>query len=92
VADSNAATRDFGGEGSRVLTAEAIAAAVGGIVQGDASTTVSGVAPLDRADTTHLTFLANAKYAPLAEVREVGVLLVTEALPGAGSGRGRKKK
>ena len=50
------------------------------MLQGDPSAEVGGVAPLDRADATHLTFLANAKYAPLAADREVGVVLVTADL------------
>jgi UDP-3-O-[3-hydroxymyristoyl] glucosamine N-acyltransferase len=89
VADSVSASRDIGGEGSRVLTAEAIAAAVGGTLHGDASAKVSGVAPLDRADATHLTFLANAKYAALAAERDIGVLLVTAELAEQGKARAR---
>jgi UDP-3-O-[3-hydroxymyristoyl] glucosamine N-acyltransferase len=89
VADSLSASRDFGGEGSRVLTAEAIAAAVGGTLHGDASTRVTGVAPLDRAGATHLTFLANAKYAALAAERDLGVLLVTAELADHGNARAR---
>ena len=80
MADSVSASRHFGGGGSRVLTAEAIAAAVGGTLQGDASAQVSGVAPLDRADASHLTFLGNAKYAALAGDRDLGVVLVTTEL------------
>jgi UDP-3-O-[3-hydroxymyristoyl] glucosamine N-acyltransferase len=89
VADSRSASGDFGGEGSRVLTADAIAAAVGGTLHGDGSARVSGVAPLDRADVTHLTFLANARYAALAEARELGVLLVTADLAGAAKAKAR---
>ena len=89
MADSVSASPDFGGEGSRVLTAEAIAAAVGGTLHGDASTRVTGVAPLDRADATHLTFLANAKYAALAAERDLGVLLVTAELAEHGKARAR---
>ena len=83
------ASRDFGGESSRVLTAEAIAAAVGGTLHGDATTRISGVAPLDRADASHLTFLANAKYASLAAERDIGVLLVTAELAEHGKARAR---
>jgi len=89
VAASVSASRAFGGEGSRVLTAEAIAAAVGGTLHGDASAQVRGVAPLDRADSTHLTFLANAKYVSLAAGRDIGVLLVTAELAEAASARAR---
>ena len=89
MADSDVASRDFGGGGSRVLTAEAIATAAGGTLLGDPAAQVTGVAPLDRADTSHLTFLANAKYAPLAEGRELGVLLVTNELSQVGRARAR---
>ncbi len=89
MADSVSASRGIGGEGSRVLTAEAIAAAVGGTLQGDPSAQVSGVAPLDRADTTHLTFLGNAKYASLAADRELGVVLVTAELAEQARARAR---
>ena len=89
MADVGSQSRDFGGGGSRVLTAEAIAARVGGTLQGDATAQVTGVAPLDRAGATHLTFLANAKYAPLAAGRDIGVLLVTPDLATQGSARAR---
>jgi UDP-3-O-[3-hydroxymyristoyl] glucosamine N-acyltransferase len=75
--------------GSGVLPADAIAAAVGGTLHGDGSARVSGVAPLDRADVTHLTFLANARYAGLAVERELGVLLVTAELADAAKARAR---
>lgn len=58
-------------------------------MQGDATTEVTGVAPLDRAGVTHLTFLANAKYAPLAAGRDLGVLLVTPELAAQGAARAR---
>jgi UDP-3-O-[3-hydroxymyristoyl] glucosamine N-acyltransferase len=89
VADSGSAARDIGGGGSRALTADAIAAAVGGTLQGDGSASITGVAPLDRADATHLTFLASAKYAALAAERELGVLLVTADLADAAHARAR---
>ena len=89
MANSGSASGDTGGEGSRVLTADAIAAVVGGTLHGDGSARVSGVAPLDRADDTHLTFLANAKYAGLAAERELGVLLVTAELADAAKARAR---
>jgi UDP-3-O-[3-hydroxymyristoyl] glucosamine N-acyltransferase len=80
VAVPVSASGGIGGEGSRVLTAEAVAATVGGALHGDPSAQVSGVAPLDRADVSHLTFLGNAKYAALAADRELGVVLVTAEL------------
>ena len=80
MADDTSAPRDFGGEGPRVLTAEVIAAMVGGVLHGNPQATVSAVAPLDRAEQHHLTFLSNAKYAELAATRSLGVVLVTPAL------------
>ena len=62
---------------------------MGGTVIGDPSTQVTGVAPLDRAQATHLTFLANAKYAGLAAERDIGVLLVTAELAEQGMARAR---
>jgi UDP-3-O-[3-hydroxymyristoyl] glucosamine N-acyltransferase len=89
VQDVTTSPRNLGGEGLRTLTADAIAAAVGGTLEGDASATVTGVAPLDRADAHHLSFLANAKYAPLAAERRVGVLLVTRDLAQVGNASAR---
>ena len=87
--DVATAPRDFGGEGPRALTADAIAAAVGGTLLGDGAARVTGVAPLDRAETEHLSFLASAKYAALAAERRVGVLLVTAELAEAGNALAR---
>jgi UDP-3-O-[3-hydroxymyristoyl] glucosamine N-acyltransferase len=89
VQDVTTSPRDIGGEGPRTLTADAIAAAVGGTLEGDGAATVTAVAPLDRADARHLSFLANAKYAPLAADRRVGVLLVTRDLAGVGNANAR---
>jgi UDP-3-O-[3-hydroxymyristoyl] glucosamine N-acyltransferase len=89
VPDVAASPRDLGGEGPRVLTADAIAATVGGSVLGDGAAEITGVAPLDRAESQHLSFLANAKYAALAAERRVGVLLVTAELADAGNARAR---
>ncbi len=75
-----------GGEGPRVLTAASIAASVGGTVIGDETAEVSGIAPLARAQSHHLTFLASAKYASLLATCDAGVLLVAADLadtPGA---------
>jgi UDP-3-O-[3-hydroxymyristoyl] glucosamine N-acyltransferase len=90
VADSTPPGQRNGGEGSRALTASSIAAAVGGTLVGDGSATVTGIAPLDRAQPHHLTFLSNARYAPLLLAADAGVLLVTPELaesPGAARAR-----
>ena len=52
----------------------------GGVLSGDAETTVTAVSPLERAQSHHLTFLGAARYAPLLALADAGVLLVTPAL------------
>lgn len=62
-----------------------VAIAVGGTVVGDGDAMVQGIASLDRATPTDLTFLASSKYAPLfAESAAGGVLVSSElaAVPG----------
>jgi UDP-3-O-[3-hydroxymyristoyl] glucosamine N-acyltransferase len=65
------------------MTAAEIAAAVGGALTGNGDAVVDGIAPLDRATARDLTFLANAKYAPLFERSLAGVVLVTKELASA---------
>jgi UDP-3-O-[3-hydroxymyristoyl] glucosamine N-acyltransferase len=90
VADTPRAGEFNGGEGSRALTAASIAASVGGTVVGDETATVTAIAPLGRAQTHHLTFLANAKYASLLATANAGVLLVAPDLAETpGSARAR---
>lgn len=67
---------------SGALRVAEIATAVGGAVQGDPEYRVSGIAPLDRAGPTDLTFLASAKYAKLLAACEAGAVLVTPELAG----------
>ena len=76
------ARRASGGEGGSALTAADIAEAVGGVLSGDPSAAVTGVAPLDRAGPSHVTFLAAARYVPLLAGRGAGagVVLVSPAL------------
>jgi UDP-3-O-[3-hydroxymyristoyl] glucosamine N-acyltransferase len=62
------------------LTAAEIAAATGGALVGDASASVSAVAPLDRANANDLSFLAHAKYAPAFSASAAGVVLMTREL------------
>jgi UDP-3-O-[3-hydroxymyristoyl] glucosamine N-acyltransferase len=69
-----------GGEGGFVLTAAAIAEAVGGRLIGDPATTIRGVAPLDRATRTDLSFLGAAKYAAAFSASQAGVVLVSPEL------------
>ena len=58
----------------------------GGVLSGDAEATVTAVAPLERAQSHHLTFLARARYAPLLAAADAGVLLVTPALANTAGG------
>jgi UDP-3-O-[3-hydroxymyristoyl] glucosamine N-acyltransferase len=78
------------GDGASTITAEAIAALVSGELIGDGKTAISGVAPLDRADASHLSILSSGKYAPLLATTKAGVVLVDpEFRDAAGSPRAR---
>lgn len=63
-----------------MMTAAEIAAAVGGTLMGPPQTVIEGIAPLDRATSRELSFLATAKYAALFERSAAGVVLVTPSL------------
>ena len=69
-----------GGEGGVVLTASAIAELVGGRLAGEPAIQVTGVAPLDRAGPSDLSFLAAQKYAPMFATSNAGVVLVSPEL------------
>jgi UDP-3-O-[3-hydroxymyristoyl] glucosamine N-acyltransferase len=64
------------GEGVRTLTASDIAELVGGTLRGNEGATVRGLAPLDRATESDLSFLANARYAPLYERTRASAVLI----------------
>ena len=64
------------GDGASTITAEAIAALVSGELIGDGSVTVSGVAPLDRAESNHISILSNAKYEPMLANTRAGIVLI----------------
>jgi len=64
------------GEGVRTLTASAIAELVSGTLNGDARAEVRALAPLDRATESDLSFLANARYAPLYERTRASTVLI----------------
>jgi UDP-3-O-[3-hydroxymyristoyl] glucosamine N-acyltransferase len=62
----------------------------GGVLTGDADARVTGIAPLNRAASHHVTFLSSAKYAPLLATADAGVLLVSPQLAEcAGNARAR---
>ncbi len=56
-----------------------IAARLGGVVEGDASHRIVGVASLDRAGSAHLSFLSNPRYNHAAEKSQAGALLVGQS-------------
>lgn len=64
------------GDGASTITAEAIAALVSGELIGDGNAAVSGIAPLDRADASQLSFLASGKYTSMMATTKAGVVLV----------------
>jgi UDP-3-O-[3-hydroxymyristoyl] glucosamine N-acyltransferase len=86
VTAGSARADGIGGEGGIVLTADAIARAVGGQVVGDASAVVRSVAPLERATDGDLSFLATPRHAPALAASRAAVVLVSPELadtPGA---------
>ncbi len=64
------------GDGASAITAEAIAALVSGELIGDGKVSISGVAPLDRADASHLSILSSAKYTPMLASTKAGIVLI----------------
>lgn len=69
-----------GAGSSAALSAAAIAAAVGGTLDGDATIEVTRVAGLDSADSASLSFLNASKYAAEASQTRAGIVLVTPDL------------
>jgi UDP-3-O-[3-hydroxymyristoyl] glucosamine N-acyltransferase len=78
------------GDGASTITAEAIAGLVAGELIGDGSVAVSGVAPLDRADASHLSILSSAKYATMLASTNAGVVLVDPEFRDVPGGRGTR--
>jgi len=74
------------GERACTLTALAIADIVGGELVGAPGTTVSGVAPLDRAGPGDISFVAQPRYAPLFRDTRAGVVLIVADLADSPSG------
>jgi len=78
------------GEGVRTLTASDIATLVGGVLAGDGTATVRALAPLDRATAADLSFLSNARYAPLYHQTKAGAVLIApefESMPTTAAAR-----
>jgi UDP-3-O-[3-hydroxymyristoyl] glucosamine N-acyltransferase len=72
-----------GGESDLVLTASSIAALVGGTLVGDPDVEITAIAPLDRAGSSDLTFLALERYASQFAETRAGAALVSPALANA---------
>src|SRR2546426_6723508 len=66
--------------GTRPLSASEIAALTGGRLVGPGTTTVAGIAPLQRAGPGGLSFLSSPRYAPYPERTRASVVLVAPAL------------
>ena len=62
------------------FSAQQIAMLLGGRLIGNAEAKVSDVAPIESAESHHLSYVTEAKYLPLLEGSKAGVVLVTEAL------------
>ncbi|MBL0939754.1 MAG: UDP-3-O-(3-hydroxymyristoyl)glucosamine N-acyltransferase [Gemmatimonadaceae bacterium] len=76
VGGQSTASQDNGGDGQEPITAAAIAAQVGGRLVGDGSVQIRGIAPLDRATASDLSFLSHARYAHWFAESAAGVVLV----------------
>jgi UDP-3-O-[3-hydroxymyristoyl] glucosamine N-acyltransferase len=74
------------GESACILTAADIAAIVGGELLGDGGAKVDSVAPLSRALSNNLSFLADGRYSAALAANHPGVVLVTPDLADAASG------
>lgn len=69
-----------GAGSSAALSAASIAAAVGGVLEGDGGVTVTRVAGLDSADATSLSFFSASRYSDEAELTRAGIVFVTAPL------------
>ena len=62
------------------LTLGDVATLVGGVVDGDESISISGVASLESAGPNELSFLANRRYSKRAKTSRAGAILVSESV------------
>ena len=63
-----------------------LAARLGCELHGDPELEITGVAGMEQAGPSELTFLANPKYAPKVKNTRAGAILVKEPLAGTGAG------
>jgi UDP-3-O-[3-hydroxymyristoyl] glucosamine N-acyltransferase len=90
VSRATASGNSISGDGASTITAEAIAALVSGELIGDGAVSVSGVAPLDRANASHLSILSSAKYATMLAGSQAGIVLVDPEFRDVPAGRGTR--
>lgn len=64
------------------FSAQQIAALLGGALYGNSNAKVSDVAPIEQAQTQHLTFVTEEKYLPFLASTQAGVVLITRSLVG----------
>ncbi len=64
------------------FSVEVLATLVGGLVSGDKAVIIGGVAPLDAAGPTDISFLAKAKQAELLQTTRAGAVLVPPGVAG----------
>jgi UDP-3-O-[3-hydroxymyristoyl] glucosamine N-acyltransferase len=62
------------------FSAQQITMLLGGRLIGNAEAKVSDVAPIESAESHHLSYVTEAKYLPMLEGSKAGVVLVTESL------------
>lgn len=62
------------------FSAGQIAALLGGKLIGNATAMVSDVAPIEKAEARHLSFITEAKYMPYLETTKAGAVLVSKGL------------
>ncbi len=68
-------------------TVESLAARIGGKVEGDAGVCVTGMAALEEAGETQISFLANPRYAPQVARTRAAAVIVSEDFAGPWSSR-----
>src|SRR5581483_2385279 len=66
----------------RIMKLREIASALGCRIEGDGELEITGIAGIEHAGPSHLTFLANPKYAPMVRATRAGAILVSAPIPG----------
>lgn len=56
-----------------------LAEQIGGTIKGDADLVVSTIAPLEKAEASHITFISNAKYRSQLTACQAGAIIVNES-------------